>query len=66
MQRTEDLTGLLSQPRTIDPALPSDGGAGGITEPESDEAVEDPDRDDDSEETDETEEIEVGDPRDGP
>lgn len=63
MQQTDDLMALLSQPRTIDPALPSDGGAGGITEPEGDEAVEDPDRDDDSEET---EEIEVGDPRDGP
>ena len=59
MQRTEDLMALLSHPRTIDPALPSDG----ITEPDGGEAGEDPNRDDDSEET---EEIEIGDPRDGP
>jgi hypothetical protein len=66
MQRMDDLAMLLSHPRTTDPALPRDGGAASVTEPEGGEAddVEDPSSDDDAE--DETEEIEVGDPRDGP
>jgi hypothetical protein len=68
----DDLAGLhvlavlLSHPRNIDPALPDDGGAGGITDPEGGETgdEDDPRSPDNSEE--ETEEIEVGDPRDGP
>ena len=63
MQRNS--TFLWSAPRPIDPALPSDGGAGGITTPEGKE----PEEDEEPREEDDLEDnqvIEVGDPRDGP
>jgi len=68
MQRTGDLTTNLLAPRTIDPSLPDDRGAGGIPTPEGEagEAEEPRDDDDDDDSNDETEIIEVGDPRDGP
>ncbi|HEY7750308.1 MAG TPA: hypothetical protein VH933_16730 [Aestuariivirgaceae bacterium] len=57
----------LPMPRPpVDPALPGDGGAGGITDPDGKEAGETETARKDDDNRREAEEIEVGDPRDGP
>jgi hypothetical protein len=52
--------------RPVDPAKPGDGGAGGITTPEGNEAGEAKEPRGGKRRQDTIREIEVGDPRDGP
>jgi hypothetical protein len=55
-----------SGPRPVDPAEPGDGGAGGITTPEGNDAGEAQEPHGGDRPREDIKEIEVGDPRDGP